>query len=153
MNKILKYVQIISFVCIVLESEAQCIQFTYDAAGNRIQRSYNPSCTISLINKENSVITTQLVSKVQLVGEEIDSQARTTIYPNPTQSIITIRTNEFSQEAQIAVYNSTGAIVITRGLTSDQIDLSRLPSGSYVILIMEQQGDKLISYHQKIIKQ
>ena len=153
MFKIQKYVQIISFVFILLDSEAQCILFTYDNAGNRTQRKYDPICILALTegNGGDAAAKTDSVTifaRVAALGLQ-----KTILYPNPATSQVAVRTTEFSEAAQVAVYNSAGYIVFTTGLTSDRIDILHLPPGLYVFLLTEQRGEQLISYKQKIIKQ
>ncbi|HQU96055.1 MAG: T9SS type A sorting domain-containing protein [Saprospiraceae bacterium] len=153
MFKIIKLGLVAMLILTMLNLDAQCIQFSYDPAGNRIQRSYNPTCILSLSDGNSTSTAAQMNSLALTVSEENDLKGKTELFPNPAQSLITIRTNEFSKKAQIAMYNSTGAVVLTRGLTSDQIDISHLPPGLYVFLLTEQRGEQLISYKQKIIKQ
>jgi len=60
-----------------------------------------------------------------------------TIYPNPSKSKITILTEGFDKDAQIVVYNLMGQLIesfkITKGSTSNEIDISSWSEGYYSI--------------------
>lgn len=63
------------------------------------------------------------------------------IYPNPTADIINI-SNLNSLKADVAVYNITGAKVLDKNiLGSDQVNLSSLASGVYVLKINTAEGE------------
>jgi phenylpyruvate tautomerase PptA (4-oxalocrotonate tautomerase family) len=70
-----------------------------------------------------------------------ETQATATIYPNPTNSVVNININNSGGESDfmknIIVANMSG-VVVKRLQTKDnniQIELSDLPSGSYVVVV------------------
>ena len=56
------------------------------------------------------------------------------VYPNPTNGILTVEIQGFASEQDYRIINLTGQILKT-GTTQGQIDVSRLPSGSYFLTI------------------
>ncbi len=152
MFKIIKFSLIAVFLLSILSLEAQCVQFTYDAAGNRIQRKYDPICISAITAGGNDEFRALTNYDALSVREDIQVQRITRIYPNPTASVFIIETNTFGTSAQVTGYSSDGDIVYTNLLDRGTIDISQLPPGIYAILITEQQGENLIHYQQKIVK-
>ena len=64
------------------------------------------------------------------------------IYPNPTTGILKFN---FDLQENIEIFNTTGQIVFSSGLTDHQIDISQLPDGLYYA--------KIAGHIYKIIKQ
>jgi len=65
------------------------------------------------------------------------------IYPNPTQSVINIKSDELLNEIEIEIYNSLGACVEKRSLKSTNnisIDMTNYADGLYVIALKSEQG-------------
>lgn len=60
------------------------------------------------------------------------------IYPNPTKDIINIETKENLKPLQITLYNTLGKEVIKKNLTTNQINISNLPQGLYLLKIISQ---------------
>lgn len=84
--------------------------------------------------------------------DDIDSGSFA-IYPNPSQGIFTLDMTTKSNDVSYAVYNMEGRLISqnslspTAGKVSQQINLSHLPSGTYVIQIIngnEKMSQKLI---------
>jgi hypothetical protein len=68
------------------------------------------------------------------------------IYPNPTNGIISIETDE---NVSVEIYNVLGEKVIS--ITNHKIDLSTFENGMYFVLLKDEIGE--IIKHEKIIKQ
>ena len=69
--------------------------------------------------------------------EELNLQA-ISVYPNPAQNKISFDGLSFTDaKFEAVVYNSIGKLMISTDLNSNELDISQLPSGSYVAVINE----------------
>lgn len=83
------------------------------------------------------------------INEVEKKDASISVYPNPTNDILNIETKETSKPLQIKLYNTTGKEVIKTNLTSNQINISNLPQGLYLLNIIS--NGKIIKT-EKIVK-
>ncbi len=74
-----------------------------------------------------------------LSNEEITPSDNFTLYPNPVQGKLTFHKEDGSQLIEYAVTNLEGKVVLSGKTAENQIDCSRLASGSY-ILQLNQDG-------------
>ena len=81
--------------------------------------------------------------------EDINSPGKFNLYPNPSNSRITIECAE-NQSTDLLIYNLFGEMVMHSVLTksTNEIDIGSLPKGIYILKI---NGDKGIM-QQKLIK-
>lgn len=72
------------------------------------------------------------------------------LYPNPSNSIITIEYNE-NRDGVLSLYNISGEIIFEKPLTNyiNEIDINTIPAGIYIIKII---GEQTI-LQQKLIKE
>ncbi len=109
------------------------INFSYDAAGNRISR------TIVVTRASEQ-------SKLQELPLKNDfEKARVTIYPNPTKGIISISIqggNEEFKNSSLALYSISGALITSNRISdrSVTIDIRGEAKGMYILkLILDGQ--------------
>ena len=69
------------------------------------------------------------------------------IYPNPVSSVLYVK--NISKKAKYKIYNAAGQLIVEGILLNNQVNVSRLISGAYVIAI--EDGDK--SVQKKFIKE
>lgn len=74
------------------------------------------------------------------VGSNEVSVSNTTIYPNPTQGILNIKSD--AQVGLVEVFELSGRKVLST-TNQSQIDISGLESGIYYLNVFNQAGDKL----------
>ncbi|MBL4625270.1 MAG: T9SS type A sorting domain-containing protein, partial [Flavobacteriales bacterium] len=65
---------------------------------------------------------------------ELESQRNFTVYPNPANDVITISGLANNNEV-VTVYDLTGRIVISKKMSDNQLDVSQLKTGFYMITI------------------
>lgn len=82
-----------------------------------------------------------------LSTDDSRSNLKTTLYPNPTNGIVNIKAS--SEIKSIEIYSILGNL-IRKYPDANQIDISNLPSGTYIMKLTSTEGD--IS-RQKLIKQ
>ena len=61
-----------------------------------------------------------------------------TVYPNPAQNLIIIRTNDDTPLQRIDLYDVTGQLIISS--TETEINVSELESGIYFVSILTEKG-------------
>jgi len=90
----------------------------------------------SLIDIQTSSDAAQ--DKYNVIGvDEVDEVKGVSFYPNPTQGIINVRSDETIE--QILVRNLLGELIQTP--TSNTIDISGYPNGVYFIEVLTQTGE------------
>lgn len=82
-----------------------------------------------------------------LSTDDFSTNLKTTLYPNPTNGIVNIKAS--AEMKSIEIYSILGNLVKTYS-NEKQLDLSSLPSGTYIMKLTSVDGD--IS-RQKLIKQ
>lgn len=68
------------------------------------------------------------------------------VYPNPATDFISIEGKEFKS---VEIYNITGVKVLISKAISQQIDISSLKQGSYIVKALTSEGQNLISRFNK----
>jgi hypothetical protein len=88
------------------------------------------------------------------ISEQIQ-ETNLSVYPNPTTGITTVSLELIlNTESKIEIYNLSGSLVqsekliITSGDTKQQIDISNLPSGVYVLKVIANNKYRTI----KVVK-
>ena len=134
MKKLL-FLTLIAF-CFTNKTKAQTsVVFTYDAAGNMIERKIQVIIPIPGARLSNPLDST-----------EVPPPLNFKIYPNPAQNYVTIegRLPENCDEAKVQVINSTGQLLKTTTYTGDTktVDVSDLKNGIYVLEIIYSKKQK-----------
>jgi len=71
------------------------------------------------------------------------------VYPNPTNDYITIKNSENINISNIEIINVVGAVVFQQNFNTDKIEISSLPSGSYILNITANNGER---FSQRVLK-
>ena len=109
--------------------------YEYDACGNRIARKVieiNPSASKSNEPKMMGSDNIDTPYYVENIGE-----INVNVFPNPTSQKITIQINNYQdlQSGELYLYNMNGQLLNQLNIrhTSVEIDLSGMPSGTYLL--------------------
>jgi hypothetical protein len=85
------------------------------------------------------------------IKQRANKQTAFTIYPNPSNGNITIRTNNLKENTQLIIYNQLGQTVLTKQINNEFTALNLdVNAGVYQVRILS--GNELI-YQTKIIKE
>ena len=90
-----------------------------------------------------------LITSTWTVGiEELVDRFPITVFPNPSNSVITFQSTEF-ENLEMKIYNSIGEVVLTKTLRLEKevISIEHFPKGVYIVKIKDLEGSL------KIIKQ
>lgn len=113
-------------------AENLTIDFSYDAGGNRLDK------TIELNSGGLKSAKAQVVYTQEVVKDSVEI-ARIHLYPNPTKGELQLEINreEEIRSASVNVYSSSGRIVFSRKLYNlqERIDLSKETDGLYLIVV------------------
>ncbi len=126
-------------LCLIYKTKAQTsIVFTYDAAGNMIQRKIQviiPAPGARFINPNNPQDSSEVAPPLNFK-----------IYPNPAQNYVTIegKLPENCNEAKVIISTSTGQLLKTTTYTGDTktVDVSDLKNGIYLLEIIYSKKQK-----------
>jgi hypothetical protein len=92
------------------------------------------------------------INQPTTLGVSNFNQSEIAVFPNPTSSILNLKTNIPAENGTLKIISLTGQIVFERNNLSGTeftIDVSNLPAGIYLLQI----DDKNSSYNSKFIKQ
>ncbi len=121
---------------IVLKTNAQCIQYTYDAAGDRTARNICPAAVASpniqhLVTLENGVHNTSGIIDLE-------------IFPNPTTGSVHLKTASFPPESKVLITDVLGRIFRKGYLQEGSWDISALQSGRYFIWVSDKERSRVV---------
>ena len=111
---------------------------------------YWPSGTVDVFNNI-SVNQTLEITEGQTLSSEIYSLDQITVFPNPADDYITVKSNHNLDDAIISMFDLNGRRVLNYKNESDDgiINVSGLSAGEYILRIITSDQD---IYSKKIIK-
>jgi Secretion system C-terminal sorting domain len=126
--------------------------YTYDAAGNRIQRKMILIDIMAPIDPDKPISQSGLFrvgsgnasnalssDDATPIGESDVSSSIVSmqVFPNPTTGIFTLQLSEGIKKSDIIIYDANGEKVLTKSCASTQesMDISQLPAGAYQITV------------------
>jgi hypothetical protein len=123
------------------------ITYTYDASGNMEKREMVIDMSSKSGLVKSSTVKTGEVGETEEMGEtefpkyeDVLSEMKITIYPNPTQGKlrVDITGGEIARGARIYLYNMQGMMIcqLTSVSTTNELDISAQPAGTYIMKIM-----------------
>ncbi len=121
---------------------AQTLQFTYDSAGNQIQRELVTISVNSLLST-NSIEETEQEEETLLPKSNFINDNSTTIefYPNPVIDLLNVEWNSELQLTEIMVFDNNGKLLqlkkVYEGTIREVFDLSSYASGIYYIRVFD----------------
>ncbi|MNL13894.1 hypothetical protein D3C87_1348150 [compost metagenome] len=125
-------------ILFVSSAFAQKLTFSYDAAGNQIERKW--VCVNCLTAKDQAAAKKVAEeSKIQ-IKEDFNAGRAIKVYPNPVSETLNVNwvTPEKIFLKRIEVFNMAGNRVFTTtyapGQVEGQISFNRLPPGTYVLI-------------------
>lgn len=129
---------ILLFFSMIVEENlsAQCINFFYDLAGDRISRNLCPQALLSPLDS---------TLNPNMIGLPFSNRENgITIYPNPSDGLINIssglapdKSPLFSPQSEILITDVLGRRWYHGKLSDGKVDLSRVISGQYFIRVMD----------------
>lgn len=110
-----------------------------------------PSGTVDVINNPTINQALFVLEGASPLSVANSQQSKFSLYPNPTQDFINLKTADSNTALEsITVYDISGKIVIPSMAVNDmKVDVRKLSSGSYIMLIKDSDGN---SFSQKFIK-
>lgn len=99
----------------------------------------------------NSGVTYVICPSTTTNTSAIEQDNAVTIYPNPTQDIITIKTAIDLNNYSAQLFDLTGKqLPVVLNTTDNSMDIHTIPSGMYTLILSNEAGNVI---HKKIIKQ
>ena len=146
-----KYIFLMLFSALMMSfSYAQDykITFSYDNAGNQIQR--NRVCLTCKSSKAETVTdSTAVIAETpkDIEGNLLEEDSRITAYPNPVTDILQVEWTPTEKKVdQIMLFSFDNKQLfhkqVNHRLTSLDLDFSRYPSGSYIVLVLYTNNTK-----------
>ena len=130
---------ILIMLCLVPDVLGQSVSFTYDAAGNRTQRTIflqQAPQTRASATEHEAIKDLEMPRYEDLLGER-----KVVIYPNPTRGMIMIEFQGYGEMtgARLLLYNMQGNLLqqVNNVELSSIIDLTAYPSGMYILHLIE----------------
>ena len=99
----------------------------------------NPAVNQSLLVVEGSTL-----------GLDSFTSSEFSLYPNPAQHVLNIKTNDNLVMKLAQVYDLNGKLIMESDLTTPSIDVESLTTGTYILLLRDTNGK---DYSQKFLKE
>lgn len=109
-----------------------------------------PSGVIDALNNVNPNQSLLVVESSSPLGNASFTNLAFSLYPNPAKNILNIKTNENLVMKSAQVFDLTGKLVIQTPLTNSNLNVEKLSSGTYLILLRDEAGK---DYSRKFIKE
>ncbi len=109
-----------------------------------------PSGVIDAINNVDPNQSLMVVESSSPLGNASFTNSAFSLYPNPAKNILNIQTNENVVMKSAQVFDLTGRLVIESALTNPYLNVEKLTSGTYLLLVRDEAGKE---YSQKFIKE
>ena len=126
---------------VINATKAQTLEFTYDPAGNQIQREL-VTISVNSIKSSNSVETEQEEETMLPKSNSInDNSTIIELYPNPVVDLLNVEWQSNLQIAEIMLFDNTGKLLqlkkVYEGTTRETFNLSNYSSGMYYIRLFD----------------
>ena len=108
-----------------------------------------PSGIIDTINNP-AVNQALLVVEGSTLGLDSYTSSEFSLYPNPSQHVLNIKTNDNLQMKLAQVYDLNGRLLIESELSTPSINVESLATGTYILLLRDSNGK---DYSQKFLKE
>lgn len=110
-------------------------------------RVYWPSGVVdNIVNP--TINTTLIINENTTLGLPSTFAKDLKLYPNPVKSILNINTSEDLSDALYTIFDTNGKIVLNSKLKTNNIDVSQLSSGNYILRLISKGA----TISQKFIK-
>ena len=83
-------------------------------------------------------------------SESASSEPPFTLYPNPVKDLLSLRFDDGDKPESVELYDLAGRLVGTKSNGLENIDMSAMPSGVYLLRITMKDGTR---YHERILKE
>lgn len=121
---------------------AQTVEYNYDDNGNRISRLLVFPKSLDAGEITESETLSQYMPPDQTPIKDHFDKANITIYPNPTNSTITIEVSDYQDEKIMArVLSSNGNLLLEGEINNHNkysVDLSRYAVGHYYLVLLRK---------------
>ncbi|UUV21842.1 T9SS type A sorting domain-containing protein [Paenimyroides aestuarii] len=120
---------------------SQTLEFTYDAAGNQIQREL-VTLTVNSVMSTNSVETEKEEDTMLPKSNSLNENSTAIeFYPNPVVDLLNVEWKSSLQITQIILFDGTGKMLqlkkVNEGTTIETFNLSTYSSGTYYIRLFD----------------
>jgi hypothetical protein len=125
---------------------------TVTECGNSCSSSYTFYRDVQNCEPQNNGVELRSLISSQQPTQTIESEAiDISIYPNPAFGLVTITDGYGAGFRNLDIYNSLGIKILTTSVNTEiyQIDMSKFPSGVYMIVVTAKEGVK----KQQVIKE
>lgn len=135
-NLILKKLLAAASILLSVQCLAQpAVEYSYDNAGNRIQRKVIPS----------GMIIGDLGMSEREDLKSVAGEFEFSVLPNPTNSIVKIRAEQTFldlEQRELSVYDMKGNLIVKRPFNNmeEVIDLTYQATGSYIVKLQASGG-------------
>ena len=109
-----------------------------------------PSGVVDVINNVNPNQSLLVVESSSPLGSATFTNSAFSLYPNPAKNVLNIKTNDNVVMKSAQVFDLTGKLVIKSALTNPYLNVDKLSSGTYLLLLKDEAGK---DYSQKFIKE
>lgn len=132
----MKIVNIILLLFVFIKCYTQCINYSYDPAGNRVSRNI---CPQPLVIPGGISITKNILEHL---SHEISDLK---VFPNPGRDFIEIRSSQFSGNSKVQIINILGQKMYEGILNDYRVNMAGWQSGRYFLRLHEGDNVKIVA--------
>lgn len=129
-------------LCVINATNAQTLEFTYDPAGNQIQRELVTISVNSLLSTNSTEETEQEEETLLPKSNSINDNATVIeLYPNPVVDLLNVEWQSNLQITEIMLFDGAGKMLqlkkVNEGTTTETFNLSTYSSGMYYVRLFD----------------
>jgi len=109
-----------------------------------------PSGVIDAINNVTPNQSLTIVESSSPLGTASFTSSAFSLYPNPARDVLNIKTNDNIIMKSAQVFDINGRKVMTSTVANDAVNVEKLTTGTYVLLLTDENGKE---YSQKFLKE
>jgi len=139
MKNILTTIALLTALTVIGQKEHK-IEFTYDAAGNRTGMHL-----IEFTKDDGTGAKSSDKKAIARVFTQNAGKRQITVYPNPSEGFITVEITggKKRETSTVEIFNLSGKNIIRKEKVRNRskLDLSELPSGTYILKVLTNAKD------------
>ena len=109
-----------------------------------------PSGTVDVLNNVNPNQSLLIVEGSSPLGNASFTNTQFSLYPNPAQHVLNIKTNDAIIMKSGQIYDLQGRLILKSDIINTSINVESLTTGTYILLLTDVNGKE---YSQKFLKE
>ena len=146
---------------VAVKAQTTTVNYTYDASGNRVSRTFNVQPIAPPQNNNNNTVAADIQSiltadsLLKTKGAEVSiTEGDIKVFPNPVQYKLNVqfRGTAEAEGCSMQIYDGAGRLFHKRDALQNntEVDMQQANTGNYYMVIITKEGKRL---YWKLVKQ